>query len=147
MTNEEVVRSYAAAQMAFDFEMLNSLRHPDWTAIWPQSGELLRGSTNEQAMMDHYPGGPPRVVKTERMVGSEDHWATTPFGGAYRVEGEGENWWGEWQMQYPDGRIYLTVILLELRDGKVFRETVYWAERFDAPAWRAPFVERMLAGR
>ena len=31
--------------------------------------------------------------------------------------------------------------LLELRDGKIWRETTYWAEPFDAPAWRRQWVE------
>jgi hypothetical protein len=67
----------------------------------------------------------------------------SPSGGIYRVEGEGENWWAEWRMRYPDGRVFLTVILLELRDGKVWRETLYWAEPFEPPEWRAGHVERI----
>ena len=50
-------------------------------------------------------------------------------------------------MTYPDGQVYDCVDLLELRDGKVFRETVYWAPPFDAPDWRRPFVERARIGR
>jgi hypothetical protein len=143
MTNEELVRRYAAAEIAFDSDTLASLRHPEWTAVWPQSGEMIRGSANERAMMENYPGGPPKVIAQDRMIGSEDRWAMSPLGGLYRVVGEGENWWGEWRMSYPDGRTYLTVILLELRDGKVFRETLYWAEPFEAPEWRAQYVERL----
>lgn len=143
MTNEEVVRRYAAAEMEFDHDTLRALRHPDWTALWPQSGELIRGSDNERAIVEGYPGGAPRVVKAERMIGSEDRWATSPMGGAYRVDGEGENWWGEWRMVYPDGSTFFTVILLELRDGKIFRETLYWAAPFESPEWRAPYVERI----
>ena len=33
------------------------------------------------------------------------------------------------------------VDLMELRDGLVHRETVYWAPPFEAPDWRRPFVE------
>jgi hypothetical protein len=36
-----------------------------------------------------------------------------------------------------------TVSIMELRDGKVARETHYFAEPFDAPEWRAQWVERM----
>lgn len=143
MTNEEIVRRYATAVMEFDFDALATMRHPDWCAVWPQSGELVRGSANNLAIMENYPGGAPRLVKQERLVGSEDHWATSPVGGAYRVSGEGENWWGEWTMVYPDGRTWSTVILVELRDGKIWRETQYWAEPFEPPAWRAQWVERI----
>ena len=141
MTNEEVVRRYAAAEIEFDSDALQALRHPEWTAVWPQSGEIIRSSANERAMMNSYPGGTPTVVAQKPMIGSEDRWALTPMGGLYRVVGEGENWWGEWRMAYADGKEYLVVILLELRDGKIYRETLYWAEPFEAPEWRKQFVE------
>jgi len=143
MTNEEVVRRYAQAQIEADFDTLDQLRHPDWLAEWPQSGEVIRGSANMRALMAHYPGGAPRLTKQRRLVGSEDHWVTSPVGGAYRVAGDGESWWGEWQAVYPDGRIWATVILIELRDGKVWREVEYWAEPFPAPDWRSEWVEKL----
>jgi hypothetical protein len=46
-------------------------------------------------------------------------------------------------MRYPDGRVWWTILLLELRDGKILRETQYWAEPFDPPSWRAEWVERI----
>jgi hypothetical protein len=46
-------------------------------------------------------------------------------------------------MQYPDGRVWFTVMLLELRDGKVWRETSYWAEPFDQPQWREDLTRRV----
>jgi len=141
MTNEEVVRRYAEARTQGDFDTLDALRHADWTAEWPQSGERIRGTANLRQLMENYPGGAPRLVKQTRLVGSEDRWATSPVGGAFRVAGEGENWWGEWQMVYPDGRQWLTVILLQLRDGKIWREVEYWSEPFDPPAWRTHLVE------
>jgi hypothetical protein len=33
--------------------------------------------------------------------------------------------------------------VLELRDGKVVKETDYYAQPFEAPEWRARWVERM----
>jgi hypothetical protein len=35
------------------------------------------------------------------------------------------------------------VCIIELRDGKVLRETDYYAQPFQAPEWRAQWVERM----
>jgi hypothetical protein len=141
VTNEEIVRRYAEASMNFDYDTLDELRHPEWSATWPQSGEVLRGTANYRAVTENYPGGRPRIVQ-EQLVGSEDRWAPTPLGGAYRVAGEGENWWGVWRQIYPDGRTYFSVVLIELRDGRVYRETIYWAEPFEAPAWRARWVEQ-----
>ena len=70
----------------------------------------------------------------------EDRWVVTPSNTVVRVAGSGDFWWGEWRMTYPDGQVYLCVDLLELRDGRICRETVYWAPPFDAPDWRRPFV-------
>lgn len=39
------------------------------------------------------------------------------------------------------GPKYETVIIFEFRDDKIARETAYWSEAFDAPAWRAQWVE------
>jgi hypothetical protein len=143
MSNEELVMRYAEAVMRHDHDELDVLRHPQWTAVWPQSGEVVRGSASDRAIMEHYPGGAPTLVPEGRLVGSEDRWVVSPLGGAYRVAGEGENWWGEWKMVYPDGRRWFTIMLIELRDGRIFRETAYWAEPFDAPEWRARWVERL----
>src|SRR4051812_13924595 len=92
-----------------------------------------------------YPGGQPTLVPT-RLVGSEDRWMTSPMGGAYRLSGDGDTWWAEWRMSYPDGKTWFTVSLIELRDGRVWRETVYWAEPFAAPEWRQQFVDRLDPG-
>ncbi|MDQ3603773.1 MAG: hypothetical protein M3385_07930 [Actinomycetota bacterium] len=36
-----------------------------------------------------------------------------------------------------------TVLIFELRDGKMWRDRWYFAEPFEAPEWRAQWVERM----
>jgi len=51
-------------------------------------------------------------------------------------------WVGEWEVAYPDGVTYLCVDLMELSSGSIRHETVYWAPRFDAPAWRDQWVVR-----
>jgi hypothetical protein len=35
------------------------------------------------------------------------------------------------------------VAIFELWDGKIFRDTRYYGEPFDAPGWRAQWVEAM----
>jgi hypothetical protein len=143
MTNEEVVRQYSEAIQAFDWDALAKLRHPDWYAVWPQSGEIVRSSARSRSIMEHYPGGPPQLLPEGRLTGSEDRWVVSPLGAPYRIAGEGEQWFGEWKMRYPDGRVWWTILLLEMKDGKILRETQYWSEPFDAPAWRAEWVERI----
>jgi hypothetical protein len=52
-------------------------------------------------------------------------------------------WVVESVVDYGGGRVMHRVAILELRDGKVWRDTRYFAEPFEAPEWRAKWVERM----
>ena len=141
-SNEAVVRAYADALASGDQEALGRLRHHGWTSDWPQSGERVRGHANAVALDDAYPGGRP-AVSPIRTVGSEDRWVVTPLYQLQRIVGDGDSWWADGTIAYPDGSIWRLAMLLELRDGQVHRETSYFAEPFEAPEWRAPFVERI----
>ena len=141
LTNEECVARYAAASAAFDLEALTALRHPDWMVFWPQSGERVHSNEAFAEIVNKYPGGAP-ITEITRIVGAEDHWVVTAGNTVLRVAGSGDFWWSEWRLTYPSGDVYLVVDMMELRDGLVLRETVYWAAPFEAPEWRAPWVER-----
>jgi hypothetical protein len=52
-------------------------------------------------------------------------------------------WVVEGVIDYGGGREFDVVFIIELRDGKVLRETRYYAEPFEAPEWRAQWFERM----
>jgi hypothetical protein len=96
------------------------LRHEDVMIDMPQSGERIRGRDNMKAMQDAYPG-PPKV-SMRRIVGSGDVWVV------------------EARSDY-NGRIYHGANIIEFREGKIMRETRYYADPFEAPAWRAQWVE------
>jgi len=140
-SNEETVRRYLAAHVVHDHAALASLRDPEWTIDWPQSGERVRGSENDRAIMDNWPGGRPNSLSV-RTVGSEDRWVVTPFNTIQRVVGSGDFWWADGTSAYPDGSTWFISAILELRHGKMFRETWYFGPPFEAPAWRAAWVER-----
>jgi hypothetical protein len=144
-TNEEIARAYARAASEFDLDEMARLRHPDWEARWPQSGERVINSDNYRRIVEAYPGGRP-TSEVERVVGAEDRWVVTPSNTVQQMAGSGDFWWSEWRMTYPDGRLYYCVELLELRDGLVWRETVYWPEPFTPPDWRSRWVEGPPAG-
>jgi hypothetical protein len=139
-TNEAVIRAYLQAIVSNDAEAQARLRDPDWFVDYPQSGERIRGHANERAIADHYPGGLPEV-DPGRLVGSEDRWVVTPSFTYERIAGSGDTWWGEGRAHYPDGSTWFVASMYRLRDGRVFRETTYWAVPFDPPAWRAEWVE------
>jgi hypothetical protein len=138
-TNEEIARRYAEAASRLDVDAMSAIRHPEWQAVWPQSGERIITDVNYRRIVDNYPGGYP-TSEIERVVGASDQWVVTPSNTVQLIAGSGDFWWSEWKMTYPDGRRYFCVELMELRDGLVWRETVYWAEPFEAPDWRAGWV-------
>ena len=106
-------------------------RHPeDYVLELPQSGERIRGREMMRRFQESYsalsPSDPMRRIRLRRVLVREDLWV---------VEGIAD---------YDDGREALNVVLiLELRDGKMWRDRWYFAEPFEAPQWRSQWVERM----
>jgi ketosteroid isomerase-like protein len=109
---------------AGDWQTASDHLHEDFVQEWPQSGERIVGRDNALAVDRNYPGGVPRMT-------------------IRRVLGSGELAVLEVQLKYADGSVYHGVSVMEFRDGKVARETDYFAQPFDAPQWRAQWVERM----
>jgi hypothetical protein len=93
-----------------------------------------------RAIAEHYPGGGWQATE-RRLRGAGDEVAITPLGQLVRVAGTGDTWTSEWANRYPDGSEWLVVDIVELKDGRVIRETTYWAPPFDPPAWRRAWVE------
>ena len=99
-------------------------RHDDYTMEMPQSGERIRGRENLLALRQAYPAGV--EFEPRRVVARPDLGV------------------GEYTIRYNGSPVYV-VAIAELADGKVVRETHYFAEPFEAPAWRARWVEKMDA--
>lgn len=110
-----------AASAARDQAAEHEIYHDDAVCEYPQSGEVIRGRANLQALRSHHPSKPAGFV-------------------VRRIVGEGNLWVTEYVIAYGDRRAY-TVSIMEFRGGKVSHETQYFADPFDAPAWRAQWVE------
>jgi hypothetical protein len=142
-SNEEVIRRYVDAHVSHDHDTLGLLRSDDWFEEWPQSGERVRGHANDMQIMRNWPGGDPQTdAAGVRIVGSEDRWVLSPSWTAERVAGSGEAWWMQAIGRYPDGSTWFVSGFFHVRDGKVRRETWFFAPPLEAPAWRSQWVER-----
>jgi hypothetical protein len=86
---------------------------------FPQSGERFEGVANIREWRSRYPGSVAYDIR--------------------RVRGAGDIWVVEINVSYDGGEPHYGVDILEIRDGKITRETIYVGERFDAPEWRAPW--------
>jgi SnoaL-like domain len=111
-----------AASDANDFEAEHDIYRDDAVLEYPQSGERIRGRRNIQASRTVQPNRKRFAVR--RIVGAGDLWVT------------------EFVLAY-DGRPSFTVSIMELRDGKVMRETQYFADPFEPGPSRAHLVELM----
>jgi hypothetical protein len=139
-TNRAIVERYMDAWPA-DYDTLGELRHPDFMEEWPQTGERIVGHEAYRRIHENYPGGVPKA-EPKRVIGSEDRLVLSPSGIPMRVAGIGDQYTVEGVNEFPNGETYYTVAILELRDGKVWRQRTYFAPPFEAPEWRAEWVSR-----
>jgi hypothetical protein len=136
----QIFERYLKAIQARDFATLHELAHPDFEDYYPQSGELIRGSDNMEAILTNYPGAL-EGMGLERIVGGEERFIRSPLFTIIRVEGNDDALTGVQRVRYPDGSIWFAIVLCELRDGLIYRMESFFAPTFDPPAWRAPWVE------
>jgi hypothetical protein len=105
-----------------------AVRHEDYAMEMPQSGERIRGPQNMRAFQQAFASNSiPPSIQVRRVLVRDGLWV---------VEGVND---------YGEGGVYNVVLIVELKDGKWWRDTRYYAEPFEAPQWRAPWVERMEA--
>ena len=142
--NRKIVERYVEAIAANDWDAVSKLQRQDYVEEWPQSGERIRGRENLRAIMENYPGGLVKGgVSTQRIVGSEDRWALSPSFTLHRIEGGGNAYTFEGEASYPSGDTVKVVAIVHIVGGQIARQTTYFPQTFDAPQWRAQWIERM----
>lgn len=148
-SNREVIERYAAilgeAMRGGSYDELNALRHSDYVEEWPQSGERIVGGDNMRLIDENRPNKP-ADGSVERLVGSEDQFLLSPMMTVVRVAGTGDVYTIVWQATYEEGDEWYVVMLCTLRDRKVWRASTYFAQCYEAPAWRSAWVETMAEG-
>jgi hypothetical protein len=118
---QPLLEQHWAASAAGDVVAEHDIYDDNVICEYPQSGERIRGRRNLQALRSHHPGKP-SGFHVRRMVGAGELWVT------------------EYAISY-EGKLFQTVSIMEFRSEKVVREAQYFAEPFEAPAWRLPWVE------
>ena len=119
----EALNSHWRASADGDVNAEHDIYDDDAICDYPQSGERIFGRKNLQALRSHHPGKP-SGFEVKRILGRGDIWIT------------------EYTITYQGKHAY-TVSIMEFRDGKVAHETQYFADPFEAPAWRSQWVGRM----
>jgi SnoaL-like domain len=120
--NRDTLERYFQAFERHDLDAMEELLHEDYVEEYPQSGERIRGKQNWRSVAENYPGLPNMT----------DH--------SYVLSGD----LGVLKMtlEYNGNRVYACEIV-DFEDGKIKRARAYFGEPFEAPEWRAQWVERM----
>jgi hypothetical protein len=123
MQEHEVRALYTRLRETMDPAMEYEERHEDYLLELPQSGERM-DRDGLRKLQEHFPGGAAPKIQLRRVTGS------------------GDIWFAESLIHYADGSVFHGVGRVEFRDGKMWRETRYYAEPFEPPAWRSGWFER-----
>ncbi|MGY3127392.1 ketosteroid isomerase-like protein [Agrococcus sp. UYP33] len=118
--NEAVIERLIACINDRDIDVMDELFAEDSVMDWPQSGERVIGGDARRGIYRAFPQLP--TITPRRLLSSGDlvvAEATLDYGGP----------------------VYRTVFVFELRGGRIARETAYWSEPFDPPAWRSQWVQ------
>jgi ketosteroid isomerase-like protein len=139
------MEAFAKALAENDFDAQDAFIHDDYECRWPQSGEVIRGRANRRAISEHYPGAEGMLgPRTTRIVGTDDKFISSPIPmwNMVHLEGSGDELTATGTITYPNGETWHYVTLYTMRNGKIWRQVDYFAPPFEAPEWRAAFVER-----
>ena len=123
---------YWRAQDPYDAATLAELRHPEWSADWPQSRERVPSHRADVAIHQAYADYPAHELA--RLAGTDEAWRPTPAALLFmpiRITGASDFWIGEARLEYPEQGLWYAVALIELREGLVWHETAYYCRAQD----------------
>jgi ketosteroid isomerase-like protein len=122
-----VVEQFYDAMNTNDFRAAGDWLHAEYVLEWPQSGERVRGRDNFIAINQNYPAAGPWRFTIQHLMADESGVAS--------------------DVVVSDGAVTARAIAFsDIRDGKIYHQTEYWPDPFDAVPARAQWVERMDAG-
>jgi SnoaL-like protein len=120
-------KAFEAGSVEAFSEAIDAAAGDEFVEEWPQSGERIRGKATAKRINEGYSAAT----------------GTTPAMRLRRIVGEGDVRVVEATIDYGDGTPVSYIGIAEFKGGKLNRITEYFASPFEAPAWRADFVERM----
>ena len=108
-----------------DPDLAHEMYHDDAVLEFPQSGERFVGIENFREWRSNYPAS--TTFEFREIRGRDDFWVV------------------ELSVRYDEGPENFGVSIHEFRGDKIARETIYVAEGFEAPEWRAQWRAAPLA--
>ena len=122
--SKQVVEQFWMTMQTNDFRRVGELLHDDYILEWPQSGERIRGRANFIAVNENYP--------------AHGRWEFT----VHQIVAEGDRVVSD--VDVTDGIVRGRVITFStVREGRILHQTEFWPDPYEAPEWRAQWVERL----
>jgi len=118
---QTALEQHWSASAAGDLAAEHDIYEENVVCEYPQSGERINGRENLKSLRGHHPSRPSGFT-------------------VRRISGSGNLWVTEYLINY-EGKQAHTVSIMEFEKGKCRHETQYFADPFDAPSWRAQWVE------
>ena len=124
MNPKQVIETFWQTMEGNDFYAVAQLMHDEFTLEWPQSGERIRGRENFAKLNTAYP--------------AEGKWRFI----VNSIVADGEVVVTD--VSVTDGVKQDRVITFStIRDEKIWKQIEFWPDLFEAPEWRAQWVERI----
>jgi hypothetical protein len=123
MNNRQVLENFWATMATNDFSAAAELLHDEYTLEWPQSRERIRGREHFALINTRYPAQGLWRFHVNAIVAKDDVVVT--------------------DVSVTDGnRQDRAITFSTVREGRIWKQVEFWPEPFEAPAWRAGWVER-----
>ena len=124
MNNKQILENFWSTMETNDFNAASQLLHDEFLLEWPQSGERIVGGENFAAINTNYPAEGKWRFSINDIVAEGDLVVT--------------------DVNVTDGKVIgRAVTFSTIRDEKIWKQVEFWPDRFEAPAWRAQWVQKM----
>lgn len=124
MNNKQIIENFWATMATNDFYTVAQLLHDEFILEWVQSGERIHGRDNFAAINTYYPAAGKWTFQINHIVAEGDVVVS--------------------DVDVSDGKVHDRVITFStIRDGKILKQIEFWPQPFEAPEWRAKWVEKI----
>ena len=121
---KQVVARFWAAMQTNDFRAAAQLLDEDFVLEWPQSGERICGRDNFVAVNERYPAAGPWQFTVQRLLADGPDVVS--------------------DVTVTDGSVQARAVTFStVRGERIIRQVEFWPDSYEAPAWRAAWVERL----
>jgi len=124
MNNKQILENFWETMETNDFHAASQLLRDDYTLEWPQSGERILGRDNFAAINTNYPAEGKWHFEINHILAERDMVVT--------------------DVSVTDGKVIGRAITFStIRDEKIWKQVEFWPDPFEAPAWRAKWIQKI----